>query len=308
MDLTTLSDVRHRDEDAHRLLSEYIYGGLYTPPLVPRGIAHQDVSNYILANLKLNDSVTAYRNTLEVMKFYEKGEVLDILLRVIKQEIHTAEDVARAAYVLQATAEFSAGEIVERANKYFDDVLVTHSQALDVLPILLETKVVLAPIGNLDKLASRINTEVKKAESAVSNENTMAYYDKLSAIQRNNLPRTQHRLQRKVEILAMDKPQQQSELIAVYLGQADISDFYSEIWAARRLRFDHINDISLPIISQLSKVLQNTQIEDPIGSFIYERSARAIIYLEAELSIEQQQKFDAMEKAGAHFLSDSVTI
>jgi hypothetical protein len=308
MDLTTLSNVRHRDEDAQRLLSEYVYGGIYTPPLVPRGIALEDVTNYINANLKIDDSATAYRNTLEIMKFYEKADVLDTLLKVIKHEILTAEDIARAAYVIQATAEFGPEDIVEKADKYFDQVLVEHTQALHVLPTLLETKIVLAPIGSLGKLANRIDREVKKAELAVSNENTMAYYDKLAAIQRNVLPRTKHSLQRKVDILALNKPEQQTELIAVYLGQADISDFYSEIWAARLLRFDHINDESTLIIAQLSKVLNNTQIQDPIGSFMYERSARAIIYLEAELTIEQQTKFDEIEQAGAHFLSDSATI
>ncbi|MEP1447186.1 MAG: hypothetical protein ABJK37_13870 [Paraglaciecola sp.] len=308
MDLTTLSDVRHREEDANRLLGEYIYGGIYTPPLVPRGIALEDIGEYIAANLKTDDSATAYRNTLEVMKFYEKSDILDVLLRVIKLEIRTAEDIARAAYVIQATAEFGSTDIIEKANNYFDEVLVEHSQALDVLPTLLETKVVLAPNGNLHNLENRINSEVKKAELAISNENTLAYYDKLSAIQRNTLPRTKHALQRKTDILAMEKAEQQSELIAVYLGQADISDFYSETWAARLLRFDHINELSTPIIEQLFNVLHNTTIKDPISSFVYERAARAIIYLEAELDSVQKQKFDEIEKAGAHFLSDNATI
>jgi hypothetical protein len=34
---------------------------------------------------------------------------------------------------------------------------------------------------------------------------------------------------------------------------------------------------------------------------MYERSARVIIYLEAELTIEQQKKFDEIQQAGTNF-------
>ncbi len=309
MTLPKLTTVRLRGREADHALEQYVFGGLFSGARVPRGIDPKQVSEFIVKNLKKDSNASAYDHTLQVMRFYESADVISHVLGPLSVKETDLDSLLRSAYVLQAATEFGTDDVPTKACEYFDHYLVKHKEAVNAIPILLETVIVTTPLGTIDKLAERIKNEVKKAEEAVTDEASLVYYDKLSAFERNDLPRAQGTIKRKLEILSLQGEALYSQLVALYLGLADISDSYTEVWAGRGLRKAVLSGDGLVVLDEVAKVIDKViagGVSGPQADFVVERGAQAIMYLGGELNAEQQQAYNKIEVGGMHFLWDDL--
>ena len=311
MTLPKLTTVRLYGGEADHALEQYIFGGLFSGARVPRGIKPEQVSEFITKNLKKDSNSSAYDHSLQVMRFYETADVISHVLDPLSVKETDLDSLLRSAYVIQAAAEFGVEDVPEKAREYFDHYLVKHKDTINAIPQLLETLIVLAPLGSVDKLAERIKTEVKKAEEAVTDEDSMAYYDKLAAFERNDLPRAKAIIKRKLEILSLQGEAQISQLITVYLGLADISDGYTEVWAGRLLRKEVLGSRGQPVLDGFTKMIDNIIAGDVTGpqvDFVVQRAAQAVLYLSGTLSPQQKAAYDKIEVGGMHFLWDDLPV
>jgi hypothetical protein len=311
MTLPRLTTVRLYGGEADHALEQYIFGGLFSGARVPRGIKPEQVSEFINNHLKKDSSSSAYDHALQVMRFYESADVISHVLEPLSVKETDLDSLLRSAYVLQAAVEFGTEDVPAKACEYFDHYLVNHKDTINAIPQLLDTVIVLAPLGSVDKLAGRIKDEVKKAEEAVSDEQTMAYYDKLVAFERNDLPRAQATIKRKLEIMSQEGDVQIAQWIAVYLGLADISDNYTEVWAGRLLRKAVLENRGQPVLDGFAKMINNIiagGVSGPQVDFVVERAAQAIMYLGGELSPPQKAAYDKIGVGGMHFLWDDLRV
>jgi len=311
MTLPRLTTVRLYGGEADHALQQYIFGGLFSGARVPRGIQPEQVSEFITKNLKKDSNSSAYDHALQVMRFYETAGVISQILEPLSVKETDLDSVLRSAYVLQAAVEFGADEVPQKACEYFDHYLVNHKDTVNAIPQLLDTVIVLAPLGSINKLAERIKSEVKKAEEAVKDEDSMVYYDKLAAFERNDLPRAEAIIKRKLEILSQKDDALIAHLVAVYLGLADISDNYTEVWAGRLLRKEVLENRGQPVLEDFSKMINNILaggVTGPQVDFVVERAAQAIMYLGGTLSPQQKTAYNKVKVGGMHFLWDDLRI
>jgi hypothetical protein len=306
MDRFTLTRVRLFDDDANAALSAYIYGGIYAPPQIPKGIGRGQVIEYILDHLHKDDSPSAFAAVLQIMRFYELVEIGNEVVSRSHDRLVDGDDVRRVCYVTQIGAEFGKGDLPERADQYLDTDVVSSPAAAQAFDTLLETRVALAPLGSFDRLAVRINTEFKRREADVEDEPTLMAYDQIAAIVNNDLPRAISAVGRKAQILALSGEERHRALIKIYLGLDDISDAASEMWAGRLLRNQVIAD-DRRVIGLLGENLEPFESLDdvsPADCFVYERVANAMAYLGGKLTAAQVDLVSRIEAPAVHFLSD----
>lgn len=306
MDRYTLTRARLFGDDASASLSAYIYGGIYAPPQVPKGIGREQVIEYILEHLNKDDSPSAFAAVLQIMRFYEIAEIGNEVVSRSHDRLVDADDVRRVCYVTQIGAEFGKGDLPERANQYLDNDVVDAPAAAEAFDTLLETRVALTPLGSIDRLAARIRTEFTRRKTEVQDEPTLMAYDRIAAIVNNDLPRATAAMGRKAQILALSDEDRLKTLIQVYLGFDNISDAASEVWAGRLIRNQVIAD-DRRVIGLLGEILEPFDTLDgisPAECFVYERVANALAYLGGNLTTAQIALVSRIESPGVHFLSD----
>src|SRR3954463_2020961 len=121
-----ITRVRHSEEESRVLLATFIFEGKYGGSRVPRGIEPEFVSRFIRESLQPGSASNAYASILEVIRFYERADVLSNLRQALTAHEASAEDVLRSAYVLQAIGDLGSGNEATQAADYFDRILVSH--------------------------------------------------------------------------------------------------------------------------------------------------------------------------------------
>ena len=311
MTMPRLTTVRLYGEEADHALEQYIFGGLFSGARVPRGIKPEQVSEFIINHLKKDSNSSAYDHALQVMRFYETADVISQVLEPLSVKETDLDSVLRSSYVLQAAVEFGSEDVPVKACEYFDHYLVRHKDTVNAIPQLLDTIIVMAPLGSIDALAERIKAEVNNAQAAAKDEDSMVYYDKLAAFERNDLPRAQATIKRKLEILSQEGDAQVAQLIGVYLGLADISDGYTEVWAGRLLRKAMLDGEGQRVLDGFAKMINNIiagGASGPQVDFVVERAAQAMLYLGGELNPQQKAAYDKVKVGGMHFLWDDLRV
>jgi hypothetical protein len=305
--------VRYDASSARAQLSMYMFDKRYGGPRVPRGIEPELVSDFIQERLEPDSPADAFRRAVEVLRFYERPDALRTMRRALTGHESTAEDVMRSAYALQAIGDLGTPGEVSQAADYFDRVLVPQPQlTAELYSILLDTLLTLAPAGSTTALSQKLNSEVRKLEPGQrSSETAMFAYDKLAAVQRNQLPKITQAIENKKQVAAAPPNPRRGELVRMYLGLSPRGGGSLGVWAARLLRKEAMEGDPAPVYAEFSKAM-NAIDEKKLGKdpakLIFLRGAQAILYLQGELSQEQRMRFEASGTAGMNFLWDDLKV
>ncbi len=305
--------VRYDASTARGKLDVFLFDKRYGGPRVPRGIEPKLVSDFIQERLKPDSPPDAYMRVAEVLRFYEQPDALRTVRLALTGNESTPTDTMRSAYALQAIGDLGTPGEVSQGADYFDRVLVPQPQLTpELYSILLDTLLTLAPAGSTAALSQKLNQEVRKLEPAQrSSEAAMFAYDKLAAVQRNQLPKTNMAIEYKKQVAAAPPNPRRGELARMYLGLSPRGGGALGIWAARLLRKEAMEGDPEPVYAEFSKAMDSID-EKKVGKdpakLIFLRGAQAILYLQGKLSPEQRDRFDEAGTPGMNFLWDDLNV
>jgi len=300
--------IRHDEAAGRELLREYVFGGMYGPSRVPRGIDPALVSEYVEAEIQPGSWTNAYGKALDVIRFYERGDVLGHLMQALTRNELDAGSIRRSAYVLQAMGDLGTPHDARAAGGYLDGVLVPLPAAIDATRDLFDAHVTLAPDHTLDALADRIRAAVDAARlTEQESEEKMVAYDKVDAIQRNDLPRARGVAATKVAVDALPEGPRRDELVRVYMGQSTAVGALIETWAARALRREALTGDPAPVWAAFGRAIdaaEKAPLPKAHVDFAVLRAAQAILYLGGQLSDHHAELYAKAEGGAANFLWD----
>jgi hypothetical protein len=303
--------VRYDEKGGRAELERFIFGGMYGGPRVPRGVSPELVSEFVQEKLLPDSSPDAYQRTAEVIRFYERADVAPHLRLALAAREKDERDVRRSAFAIQGVADLGPPQDLTRVAQYFDSVLVPHAAVRDLFPLLLETLITLASVGSPDKLRQKLHAEVERAaQSQDSSEAAMMAFDKLSAVERNDLPRAVGAMDTRRRLLAVAPAQRRNELVLLYLGQSPHSTDLMETWAGRLLRREAMESDTEPVCAAFSRAIEladPAKLGEPRAGFIICRSAQAILYLGGKLTPRYRELYQQSKELGAmNFLWDDL--
>jgi hypothetical protein len=301
--------VRHDEAQAQEILGVFIFGGHFGTDRPPRGIDPAHLRDFIERRVPVSGEAHVYLKVLHALRFYEVGEAVPHLLQTLEQPVVGREDVQRCCWAIQAAADVGSptAELMARLCRFFDEVLVQHEQALGLWPLLLETRVVLAPYGSDTALEDRLADEVLSRQAHERDgEAEMMAYDKVAAVQRNDLPRSQQRATVKVALrMEPDAEQRRQGLVEAYLGRRYLGPMLEE-WAGRWLRWEAFGVRPEPVWQALAQAIDGidrTTLSPQQADLELVRAAQAIAYLGGTLSLEHQLLYEGAHGV-ANFLWD----
>ena len=308
-----ITTVRYNQKQSREILSNFIFGGFRAGRRVPRGIDPELVSDIIKEELMPDSPPDAYSKTVQVLRFYERTDCLQHIRQVLKGQEKEVTDVSRSAYAIQAIAEVGKREEADEAAQYFDTRLAGHSKAIEAADVLLETLVVLSPLGSPERLSKRIAEEVNMRKTGESeSEEGMRTYQKVAAIQRLKLPQALLAVEAKKKVLAMEPDQRRTELINIYLGKSNVSDDLMMTWAGRMLRREVMEGNPKPVYaafsSEIAQVDPKKVGEDAVTDTIVDRAAQAILYLQGKLTKKERELLEKTKLGAMNFLWDDLNL
>ncbi len=307
MDRTRITTVRFVRAAGRERLREFIFGGRLGPGRVPRGIDPLHVSEFIVDELRPDASPDAYRKTLDAIDFYECADVLPHLQRALTETENDAADLRRSTSVLRAVGDLGTVVDAAAAAAYLDRVLVPLPAAIPAVSSLLDARIALIPAGSWQRVEARIGAAVDQAAlTEEDSEADMMAFDRIAAVQRNELPAAEAIGARKSALLEEPPSQRRPGLVAVYLGVADVVGELIETWAARQLRLEALTDDSTQVLAAFADAIDAIPMDAPdaASSFVVGRAARAILYLGGHLTGRQADRYAGLEARTASFLWD----
>lgn len=302
---------RFEGAEADHRLAGFIFAGHYAPPRVPRGIRPELVSTFIQTRIVPDSPAPAYSKTGEVLRFYERTDVVPHLMLALNGRERSLADVQRSAYVVQTVGDLGTPEQIAQAVGYFDRVLVPHRESMGAIGSLEEALIALAPAGSSKALSERLAEEVERASHVANLRGPDGLRHRmLTDIQSNELPGTLFVIEGKNETLALPPVERRAELVAVYLDQSDLKDPQLQVWAARLLRHEAMTGDAGTVQAEFSKALDGDADKaskgDKDAGFVVVRAAQAILYLQGKLTAAQQKALDQSQGGAMNFLSDDL--
>lgn len=299
--------VRHDRKTGRERVLEFVAGGRYGPARVPRGVAPEVVLEALGDAVGPETDPQDLAKALEVARFYELPEAVPFFARV-RQRLAAAADLRRWARALQAAGDLGAAAAGAEAAQALDARLVPSPWAPEEFPLLLETRLVLAPHGSAAALAARIRAAVAAArQHEEDDEASMMAFDRVDAIERNDLARTVALSEAKARLAAAAGPARVAGLVDAYLQKGAVAGGYLETWAARLLRRMAWADPA-PVLEALGRALDAA---DPatlgrLADFQAVRAAQAIVYLGGALDPAREERLAEAIGTGAamNFLWD----
>jgi hypothetical protein len=226
----------------------------------------------------------------------------------VRERLESPDDLRRWAYALQAAGDLGTAEVAAEAAAALDARLVPFPATSGELPLLLATRLALAPRGSMSALAARIRAEVAAARvHEQRDEASMMAYDRLEAVEKNDLPRTVALAEAKAKLLAAPPPASLAGLVDAYLQKGPAGGAYLETWSARTLRRAAWSEPA-PVLEAFGRALDAA---DPakagrLADFQAVRAAEAILYLGGALEQARRERYQKALPAGAamNFLWD----
>lgn len=288
--------VRHNQSEGNELLDAFIFGGDFGGFRVPRGIDPTHVSEFIRARVKPTSGPSTFLRTLEVLRFYERSDVVPgLTAENLLRPPTDMKEFKRQAYACQMVGDFLDDAAAAKAADHFERFLVKSSWAVDYANLMLATLLVLCPHGSIDGFATRVRTEVARlAPRQADDEKSMMAFDKVDAIERNDIPRTSRLIAAKKKLVSKPVPEALPDLVKTYLSKDVVSDSYLQTWAARHIRSDAIATSPKPAHAALAKHIDEVPLEEVGNPPHIARvcaSARATVYLAGDLTDPRIEKY-----------------
>lgn len=291
--------VRYTEAEAQHILQVFVFGGHFGTDRPPRGIDPAHLLDFIVRRVPLGGEADVYNKALQALRFYELGEAVPHLLQTLDQPVVGREGVQRCCWAIQAGADVGSptAEQMTRLCRFFDEVLVPHPMAPMLWALLMETREVLAPYGSDAALAARLAAEVQEKQAHERDgEAEMMAYDKVAAVQRNELPRSQHRAASKVALRREpDADVRRKGLVDAYLGRRWLGTVLED-WAGRWLRWEAFGVRPEPVWQALAQAIDEidrTTLPPAQADLELVRAAQAILYLGGQLSLHHLHQYEA---------------
>jgi hypothetical protein len=308
MKLTRITTVRHREEDGKAMLERFMFRGMYGGARVPRGIEPAVVSAFLRDRIRPDSAPDSVARAAEVARFYESADAVPHFQAMLTGRETDVTAMVRSAWLLQIVADLGTPDQVKRAAEYFDQKIVAHPRASSDFGLLLQTALALAPTLAPDALKQRMARDVAAAEkNQRASEDAMMAYDRLAAVQRNELPRVQAAIDAKRKLAAQQPPDRRAELVLIYLLRHPAANEYLSTWSARMLRKEAMDADADPVNGEFAKAL-DTADKNKLGKPAYEfqvaRGVQAIIYLQGKPPAKHVETYKQIEAGAMNFLWD----
>jgi hypothetical protein len=302
--------VRWPSRDAARILSDYVNGGLEAGARPPRGIDPEFVSYWIRENVKPDCSPNAMLRVSDLLRFYERKDVLDHISRFLARNESRDRAFRRAAYILQSIGEVGSPEQAAFAVRYLNEFLLPQPIAMDFFGIVLQTAESLAASVDYALVGRRLQAAIDSAGKPADLESAAAIpYLQYSNDRVIEYPATAIIMEGKRRLIQSPPAQRLQELLFIYLGQSPLSTPSMVVWAGRMIRKHAMDDAQTEIIAAFTQVLDGamkSQMPKPKKDFLIHRAAQAIIYLQGKLTFPQQTAYEAIQSGPENFLWDDL--
>jgi hypothetical protein len=234
-----ITTVRFGPDKSREMLQKYIFGGKYTLPWVPRNIDPAFVSRFITEEVKPDAARAVYLKVLDVIRFYERSDVLAQLMLCLNRREAQVVELLRSLYAIQMAGDLGSDAQKQTAAAYLDNGVVAHGESEKVYGDIGQTLIVLAPAGSPEAFAKKVDAQIReRAPFQRDSEEKMNAYDRVADVKRNTIPAVNASIAEKKKLLAKKPPERVADLVKIYLGRSPLSSDYMRLWAARTMRFD----------------------------------------------------------------------
>lgn len=310
-----ITTVRHGPEKCRSLLKRFLHGGQHTSPYVPRGLIPDVVSLVIREEVKPNSGRNMYSKALELMRFYERGDVVDHLKLALNRREQNFVDLMRSTFAVRAAGDLGNEKQRTEAAAYHDSAVVPHAEADRMYEEIADTLVVLAPAGSSEAFKGRMQREVKRREPLQDqSEKDMLAYDTVLEVLEQVIPGAEATIADKKKLIALPPGDRAKDLVDIYLGLKDPSDDSMRVWAARQIRFD-VAVVSFDLhkprfveaIDSLPERAKKEEWDQVECDLLLMRSMHAIMYFMSAPTLGHLEQYvQAKRRGGIHlnFLCD----
>jgi len=306
-----ITHVRWTNNDAKGLLENFVFGPHFAGRRPPRGIDPEFVSYWLRENIKPDCSPLAMMRVVDILRFYERADVLDHTSRFLNRNEADERSFRRAMYVLQAIGEVGSPSQAAFAVRYFNEFLLPQPVAMEFFNLVLETAETLALAVDFTAVGRRLQAALDAAGKAPNLEGSDGLpWRKYSDYNRNNYPGTAFFIEAKRRLFRAEPAQRLQELIFIYLGESPLSTSSMEIWGGRLIREHAMKQETQPaVLSALAQIIDGalkSEMPKPKKDFLIHRAAQATIYLQGELSYSQEAAYEAIKDGPENFLWDDL--
>jgi hypothetical protein len=304
----TITLIRRPSRDAGPLLDQFVNGGREAGRRAPRGIDPAFVSFWIRENIKPDCAPASMMRVGDLLRFYERKDVLDHISRFLTRNESEERDFRRAMYILQAIGEAGTPEQTTFAVRYHNEFLLPLPVAMEFFTLVLETAEVLATAIDVPLIGRRLQAAIDAAGVPKNPDSPAAIpFLKYSDYRVNNYPSAARTIEAKRRLSTIDPAQRLQELLFIYLGESPLSTPSMHVWAGRLIRRHAMNDAQTPVLAAFTQILDGaikSQMPKPKKDFLIHRAAQAIIYLRGKLSFPQEAAYEAIKTGPENFLWD----
>jgi len=306
-----ITHVRWTNNDAKGLLENFVFGPHFAGRRPPRGIDPEFVSYWLRENIKPDCSPLAMMRVVDILRFYERADVLDHTSRFLNRNEADERSFRRAMYVLQAIGEVGSPSQAAFAVRYFNEFLLPQPVAMEFFNLVLETAETLALAVDFTAVGRRLQAALDAAGKAPNLEGSDGLpWRKYSDYNRNNYPGTAFFIEAKRRLFRAEPAQRLQELIFIYLGESPLSTSSMEIWGGRLIREHAMKQETQPaVLSALAQIIDGalkSEMPKPKKDFLIHRAAQATIYLQGDLSYSQEAAYEAIKDGPENFLWDDL--
>lgn len=304
--------VRWLPGDAAEMLDQFVNGSRFVGRRPPRGLDPEFVSYWIRENVKPDCAPGVMMRVVDVLRFYERKDVLDHTSRFLTRNEGEERAFRRSMYVLQAIGEVGSPEQANFAVRYFNEFLLPQPFAMEFFSLVLETAESLALDVDFAAVGRRLQAAIDAAGKVDNLEGSAGLpWRKYSDYNRNNYPNAGRIVEAKRLLVRAQPNERLPELLFIYLGESPFSSASMEIWAGRLIReyasqAEDTQSVVLGAFAQIIDGALNSQVPKPEKDFYIHRAAQAIIYLQGKLSFPQAAAYGAIETGTDNFLWDDV--
>jgi hypothetical protein len=312
MKLLQITAVRFGEAEARSKLQMFVFENQrYGGARAPRGIDPQFVADFINQNLKPDSLPTAYAKVVDLVRFYERPDTLPTIKHALTGKESSPRDILRSAYALIAIGDLGTEAEQAQGAAYLDRFLVPNpALSAEAYPKLLEALVALAPAGSPTALTQRLDHDIRvKAPQANATAAGMMAYDKLVAVQQNDLVSYVWTIELKKLLIAAPPEVQRAELVKVYLGLPPRGSAVLNSWAARMLRKEAMTKESDPICADFEKsfaAVDEKLLGKSLADMTIVRAGHAILYLACPISRANRARYEKSGPGGDDFLWDDL--
>jgi len=304
----SITIVRWPSRDAARLLNAFVFGGLESGPRPPRGIDPEYVSYWIRQNLKPDCSPLAMMRVADLLRFYERRDILEHVSRFLTRNEAADRPFRRALYVLQTIGELGSPEQCAFAVRYLNEFLLPQAIAMEFFALILDTAVALATAVDLAVIGRRLQGAIDAAGTPKDLESAEAIpYLKYSNYRVIDYPAAGRIVEAKRRLAGAAPAMRLQELLYIYLGESPLSTPAMIVWAGRMIREYVIKDGQTEVLDAFSQIMDGalkSTMPEPKKEFMLARAGWAILYFRGKLSIPQEMAFDAIPSKQLSFLCD----